>query len=288
MVNSLKRKVKLATILGTWQASFTNFKYVDKKWGENCRDEALLGVSLTGIRDHPLLGNVNDKAKKWLSDLKHVAIATNKKAAQKLGINRSSAITCIKPSGTVSLLTDTSPGAHTRQTKSGYYVRRVRISSEDPLFKLLKEKGLKHSCEVGQTPDNCNTYVLEFPCKAPKTAKTKDGQTAQEQLEYWKMLRSFWCEHNPSITVEVAEEEWLNTAAWVYDNFNDVGGLTFLPASDHVYQLAPYEDIDKETYEKLVNELPDIDFKELSIYENIDHTQGAQELACAGGSCEIR
>ena len=285
--DSLKVKVKLATLLGTWQSSLTNFKYIDKKWKENCDEERLLGVSLTGSRDHLILGKVNDKAKKWLSDLKHVSIQTNKKCAAKLEINRSAAITCVKPSGTVSLLVDASPGAHVRQTKSGYYLRRVRISSEDPLFKFLKDKGLRHSCEVGQSPENCNTFVFEFPCKAPKGAKTKNGQTAQEQLEFWKMYRSFWCEHNPSITVEVQESEWLDTAAWVYNNFNEVGGLTFMPATDHIYQLAPYEDIDKDTYDQLAKELPPIDFSELTEYEKEDATQGAQELACTGGSCEI-
>jgi len=285
---TLKVKVKLATMMGTWQSSFTNFKYISKEWRDNCDDERLLGVSLTGVRDHKILGHVNDTAKKWLSDLKHVAIAQNKKTAAKLAINRSAAITCVKPSGTVSSLVDSSPGAHVRQTRTGYYIRRVRISATDPLFRMMKDQGVQFKCEVGQSPDNCNTWVLEFPCKAPKTARTKEGETTEEQLAFWKMYRDFWCEHNPSITVTVQEHEWIYAAAWVYDNFDDVGGLTFFPASDHVYQLAPYEDVDEETYNKMVKDSIQIDFTKLSEYEKEDFTEGAKEYACTSGSCELR
>jgi len=645
--DSLKRKIKIATMLGTWQAALTNFKFGSKKWKENCDEEALLGVSLTGARDHKILGTVNDTAKKWIADLKHIAIATNKKIAPKIGINRAAAITCIKPSGclsvdslittnegilelqeigdvvgdawqdhkiyveqensaelstkfhvngesptklihmssgvvlestlnhkfrvmekgeyvwkeardiingdclpykiggyaggsyqeltkvsppycnvkeilqpekleedlayvlglyagdgsthkkgiriaghidkkeslykaseiikrffnidciiyertsgnnadlyanstfllsflrandlvknktehveiplvirkspasvikafvdglfdadgcesssgykilctvseklakqlpvvlrclgyacscklmpptksslgnrmryritivrgrdgeynksglgkyykmlddfnmknfipdiveyvedshsntadlevpnnntyiansyvshnTVSLLVDCSPGAHTRQTSTGYYIRRVRISATDPLCSLLREQGIPALPEVGQSKDNCSTFVLEFPCKAPKGAKTKYGETAKEQLEYWKMYRDFYCEHNPSITISVKEDEWLDTAAWVYKNFDNIGGLTFLPSSDHVYQLAPYEDIDREEYEKRLKDFPkNIDFSVLSKYEKEDATEGAREFACSGDKCEL-
>lgn len=285
--NSLKKKVKIATMLGTWQASFTDFKYVDKEWKKNCEEEALLGVSLTGLRDHKIMGCVNDTAKKWLSELKHVAIQTNRKVATQIGINRAAAITCIKPSGTVSSLVNASPGAHTRQTKTGYYIRRVRISATDPLFSLLASQGMNFQCEVGQTYDNCSTYVLEFPECVPKGARTKEGETANEQLEYWNMLRNFWCEHNPSITISVAEDEWLDTAAWVYRHFDEICGLTFLPTSDHVYQLAPYEDIDKDTYNAMVKSMPKIDFSQLHKFEKEDFTIGGKEYACIGGACEL-
>lgn len=285
--DTLKQKVKIAALIGTCQACFTKFNFIDNKWIENCEDERLLGVSLTGLRDHPILGNVNDEAKKWLADLKHIAIQTNKKAATKLGINHATAITCVKPSGTVSLLVDSAPGAHVRQTKTGYYIRRVRISATDPLFRLLAEQGAPFQCEVGQSPENCSSYVLEFPCKAPLLNQTRNNESAIEQLEYWKMLRTFWCEHNPSITVSVKEEEWLDTAAWVYKNFDDICGVSFLPSSDHVYQLAPYEDITKEQYEKLIKETPKINFDKLNEYELEDGTLGSKEYACTGGSCEL-
>jgi len=285
---SLKKKVKVATLLGTWQSTFTKFKFVDKEWKMNCEEERLLGVSLTGLRDHKILGSVNDTAKKWLADLKHVAIQSNKKVSSKIGINRAAAITTVKPSGTVSLLVGSSPGAHVRPTETGYYLRRVRISATDSLYELFKDAGFPMKCENGQTPDNCSTWVLEFPSQAPKGTKLKGDETAQDQLEYWKMLRNFWTEHNPSITINVCEEEWLHTAAWVYKNFDEVGGLTFLPFSDHVYPLAPYEDIDRETYEKLIKALPEISFSKLTDYENNDQTEGAKELACTGDSCEIK
>jgi len=286
--NSLKKKIKIATMMGTWQAALTNFKFVNKKWKQNCDEECLLGVSLSGLRDHKILGSVNDTAKKWLGDFKHIAVATNKKVAERLGINRAAAITTLKPSGTVSVLVDCAPGAHVRQTSTGYYIRRVRISATDPLYMMLRDQGMLMHCEVGQTPENASTWVIEFPCKAPQEARTKVGQTAQEQLEYWKMLREFYTEHNPSITISVREEEWLETAAWVYKNFDNIGGLSFLPAADYVYQLAPFEDIDKATYDKMVEEVNKIDFSKLSDYEKEDQTIGSQVLACSGDSCELR
>jgi len=285
---SLKKKIQIATLMGTWQAGFTKFKFLDKAWKINCEEEALLGVSLTGLRDHMILGNVNDRAKKWLSDLKHVAIATNKKVAERIGINQATAITCIKPSGTVSLLVDSSPGAHVRPTNTGYYIRRIRISATDPLFKLMKDAGFKAKCEVGQTPETCSTWVLEFPSKSPEGSHMMKEETAMEQLEYWKMLRSFYCEHNPSITITIDEEDWLNTAAWVYSNFDDVGGLTFLPSTDHVYQLAPFEDIDEKTYNAVFPLVPEIDFSILTTYEKEDSTTGNKELACTGDSCTLQ
>jgi ribonucleoside-diphosphate reductase alpha chain len=284
---SLKKKIKIAAMIGTWQSALTNFNFVSNEWKKNAEEERLLGVSLTGVRDHSILGTINDTAKKWLADFKHIAIASNKKIAEKLGIDEATAITAVKPSGTVSQLVDCAPGAHVRQTETGYYTRRVRISATDALFKLLKDKGVPYECEVGQIEENCNTYVLEFPMKAPKGAKTRKGQTAQEQLQFWQMYKEFWCEHNPSVTISVAKEEWLDTAAWVYKNFNCVGGLTFMPKDDYVYQLPPYEDIDKETYNLLIKTFPEIDFLELISYENEDNTEGAKELACVGDNCSI-
>lgn len=286
--DSLKRKVKIATLMGTWQAGFTDFKYIDLEWKRNAEEERLLGVSLTGTRDHPILGVVSDKTKKWLSDLKHIAIAQNKKIAQKIEINRSAAITCVKPSGTVSVLVDSAPGCHMRITKSGHYIRRIRISATDPLFKMLKAQGIPYVCEAGETPDRCSTYVLEFPAKAPKEAILKtDATTVEDQLQYWKMFKDFWCEHNPSVTIYVKEHEWLTTANWVYKNFNEIGGLTFLPDKEHIYQLPPIEDIDKETYDKMIKGFPKIDFTKLLEYEKEDQTIGARELACSGDSCAI-
>ena len=285
---TLKKKIQIATLMGTWQAGFTKFKYIDKAWKENCEEEALLGVSLTGLRDHKILGSVNDTAKKWLSDLKHVTIATNKRIAQKIGINRSAAITLVKPSGTVSLLVNCAPGAHVRPTETGYYTRRIRIAATDPLCVLMRDAGVPMKPEVGQTAENCTSWVLEFPCNAPKGARLKGQESAREQLEYWKMLRSFYCEHNPSITIYVDEDDWLDTATWVYKNFEDVGGLTFLPNTDHVYQLAPYEDIDWKTYYELNKKVPDLDFTTLSDYEKEDQTTASKELACTGDSCTLR
>ena len=283
----LKRKIKLASLIGTLQAGFTNFKYLDKKWKENCEEEALLGLSLTGVRDHKILGSVNDKAKKWLSDLKHSAISMNKKIATKIGVNQATAITCVKPSGTVSLLVNSSPGAHVRNTKTGYYIRRVRISATDPLFKMLKEQGVPYKCEVGQSPETASTFVLEFPCKVPTGAVTRELESAMEQLEFWKMYRDFWCEHNPSITIFIKQDEWLDTLAWVYKHFDDIGGLTFMPSDDSIYQLAPYEDISKEDYDKFMGLFPNIDFSVLSKYEMEDNTEGSKEYACTANGCML-
>lgn len=283
---SLKRKIKIATLMGTWQAGFTDFKFIDKDWKNNCDEEALLGVSLTGLRDHKILGSVNDTAKKWLSDLKHIAIATNKKIAQKIGINQATAITVVKPSGTVSLLVDSSAGVHVRPTNTGYYIRRVRISSNDPMYELLKSQGFQMKPEIGQTEDLCTTWVTEFAEKAPVTAKLK-GESALQQLEYWKMVRNFYTEHNPSATIYVNEDEWLEVATWVYKNFDDISGLTFLPNEDHIYQLAPFEDITVKEYEDMIKKQPIIDFSLLSQFEKEDTTKGSKELACTGDSCTI-
>lgn len=283
---SLKEKVKIATMIGTWQASFTNFKFLRPGWKINAEEERLLGVSLTGVRDHKILNHVNDTAKKWLSDLKHVAIATNKKISQKIGINRATAITLNKPSGTTSQLVNSSSGIHTRY--ANYYIRRVRISATDPLFKMLREQGVPFNYEVGQSTENCSTFVLDFPQKAPQQSVLKNDVDAIEQLNYYLMYRDFWCEHQPSATIYVKENEWLKVGSWVYDNFDKLGGITFLPSENHVYELAPYEEITKEKYEELIKKFPKIDFSKLSEYEIEDNTIGSKEYACAGGACELK
>ncbi|MEX2007920.1 MAG: ATP cone domain-containing protein [Candidatus Spechtbacterales bacterium] len=277
---SLLRKMRLATMLGTYQSSLTNFQFLSKEWKENCEEERLLGVSLTGQWDTPVV-----RDEKLLKKLRDESIKVNKKYAKKMGINPSSAITCVKPSGTVSQLTDAASGMHPRH--AAYYIRRVRISATDPLFHMLRDQKFPYQPEVGQPADSATTFVLEFPVKAPEKAITKNDLTALDQLEHWKLVKENYTEHNPSVTISVGEDEWIQTANWIYDNWDIIGGLSFLPRSDHHYQLAPYEEITKERYEEMVAKLPDVDFAEIVTYEQEDKTQGAKELACVGGVCEI-
>jgi len=278
---SLMRKMRLATMLGTYQSSLTNFKYLSKEWKKNCEEERLLGVSITGQWDNPEL--IHDA--KLLRDLRDEAVAVNKVYAKKLGISASASITAVKPSGTVSQLVDASSGMHPRHAP--YYIRRIRISSTDALFKMLRDQGIPYQPEVGQSMDNAATYVVEFPVKAPHGSVYKDDISALKQLAHWKLVKENYTEHNPSVTVSVGEDEWLAVASWVYENWDMVGGLSFLPRNDFVYQLAPYEAIDKARYEKLAERWKDIDFSKIVSYEKIDETQGAKELACVSGVCEI-
>lgn len=277
---SLIRKIRLATILGTYQSTLTDFKYLSKEWKKNCEEERLLGVSVTGQWDCPALRN-----EKTFSKLREAAIEVNKEYAKRFGINQSAAITCVKPSGTVSQLVDAASGMHPRH--SGYYIRRVRISATDSLFQMLKEQKFPYHPEVGQTIDSASTYVLEFPVKAPSNSKFRNDMDAIEQLEYWKMVKENFTEHNPSVTISVGDNEWIVAANWLYENWDILGGLSFLPREDHVYKLAPYEEIDEERYSELAAKLPEIDFSRIVIYEEDDETQGARELACASGVCEI-
>lgn len=279
---SLIRKIKLATILGTYQATLTNFPYLSKEWKKNCEEERLLGVSITGQWDSKAVRNP-----RTLQELKEVAIEVNRKYAERFGINASTCITCVKPSGTVSQLVDSASGLHPRHAK--YYIRRVRISATDPLFHLLKDQKIPYYPEVGQSVSSATTFVLEFPVKSPAGAITKNDLTALEHLEYWKMVKQNFTEHNPSVTISVGDNEWIEVADWLYKNWDILGGLSFLPRaeSDHVYPLAPYEEISKERYEEMVSRFPKIDFSELVIYEKDDMTQGAKELACVSGVCEI-
>lgn len=277
---TLLHKAKLATILGTYQSSLTNFKYISKEWTENCEQERLLGVSITGQWDCPAVRNP-----KTMQKMRDVTVKTNATYAKRFGINASTSITAVKPSGTVSQTFDCSSGMHPRHAK--YYIRRVRISATDSLFKLMKDQGVPHYPEVGQTMGEANTYVLEFPVKAPSGSVFKDDVTALDQLEYWKMVKLAYTEHNPSTTISVGEDEWISVVNWLEKNWEIVGGLSFLPRSNHVYRLAPYETIDKATYERLVDNFPKVDFSKLVIYERTDETDQKKELACVGGTCEI-
>lgn len=278
---SLIRKIRLATILGTYQSTLTNFKYLSKEWKKNCEEERLLGVSLTGQWDNPKLSH--DAG--LLMELKMVAIETNRIYAKKLGINPSTSITCVKPSGTVSQLVDSSSGMHPRH--AAFYIRRVRISATDSLFKMLQDQGVPYSAEVGQEMGSAVTYVLDFPVKAPGGSVFKDDITALEQLEHWKLVKKSFTEHNPSVTVSVGDGEWLQVASWVYENWDIIGGLSFLPRSEHVYQLAPYEEVTEKGYNELLKKWEHIDFSKIVSYEKIDETQGSKELACVSGVCEI-
>jgi len=277
---TLLEKIKLATILGTYQSSLTNFHYIDKAWAKNCEAERLLGVSITGQWDCPAV-----RSEAVLERLKTTAIATNKRYAKRFGISESTAVTCVKPSGTVSQTLNCSSGMHPRH--SPFYIRRVRISATDALFKMLADQGVPYHPEVGQEVASANTFVLEFPVKAPGKSIFKDDQTALEQLEYWKMWKEHYTEHNPSATISVGEDEWIGVAAWVYANWDLVGGLTFLPRESHAYLLPPYEAITKERYDELAKAFPEIDYAQLLVYERTDETEQAREAACAGGACEL-
>jgi len=277
---TLLRKVKLATILGTYQSTLTNFQFLSKEWKKNCEEERLLGVSITGQWDCPTVREASVLAK-----LRNEAIQTNKIYAEKMGINPSLAITCVKPSGTVSQLVDASSGLHPRHAQ--YYIRRVRINATDPLFQMLKDQKVPYFPEVGQSTSAANTYVFEFPVKAPEGAIKRNDLTAGEQLEYWKIVKNNYTEQNPSVTISVGENEWIEVANWLYENWDIIGGLSFLPRADHVYLLAPYEEITKERYEEMTEKFPAVDFSQIIIYEKEDTTEGAKEIACASGVCEI-
>ncbi|MEK9176788.1 MAG: ATP cone domain-containing protein [Patescibacteria group bacterium] len=277
---SLMDKVRIATILGTYQASLTRFPYLSPAWKKNCEEEALLGVSMTGQWDNATVRDPQVQRR-----LKEVAIETNRKYAKRFGIQPATAITCVKPSGNGSQLFDCASGMHPRHAK--YYVRRIRIEGHNPLKKLVEDEGVPCVPEVGQSKESATTWVLEFPVKAPEGAIVKGDLTADDQLEYWKMLKEHYCEHNPSVTISVASDEWLEVGNWVYRHWDLVGGLSFLPKSQHIYQLAPYEEITEERYHELAARFPTIDFSKLILYEKADMTTGAKEYACVAGICEV-
>ena len=277
---TLKRKMELATLLGTYQSTLTNFGYLSKKWKENCEEERLLGVSLTGYYDNPVIRN--DKV---LDALKAHAVETNKKYAKKFGINASTAITCVKPHGNSGQLLGVGSGMH--PWFAPYFIRRVRISHTDTLLKMARDQGVPCVPEVGQSPDTATTFVLEFPVKAPAGAIFKDEVSALDLMKEWKRLKEHFVEHNPSATIYVGPDEWISVGNFVYENWDWIGGLSFLPRSEHVYQLAPYEAITKDEYERRTKAIGKIDFSKLSQYEAQDNTTGAKEFACVSGVCEI-
>ena len=283
---SLKRKVRLATILGTIQSTLTNFRFVSAAWKKNCEEERLLGVSMTGIMDCRLTNGQSGTSalEKRLNHLKEVAIETNAEWAKTFGINVSAAITCVKPSGTVSQLVDAASGIHARHSE--YYIRTIRADKKDPLAKMMVDKGFPVEDDVMQ-PDN--NYVFSFPVKGPKYAIFRDEKNAIEQLELWLTYQRHWCEHKPSVTISVKDHEWLEVGAWVYKHFDEMSGVSFLPSVGHIYQQAPYQECDKQKYEEALKHIPqNVDWGELSDYENTDQTTGSQELACSGPSgCEI-
>jgi len=282
-VDDLERKVKLATILGTVQSSFTKFPYLRKVWQRNTEEERLLGVSLTGIMDNKLLTTRNKGLEKTLEHLREVAVHTNNDYANRLGIPQSTSITCVKPSGTVSQLVDSASGIHARHSR--YYIRTVRGDNKDPLTQFMKDQGIPNEPCVfkGDT-----TTVFSFPVKSPNKAITRDDMTAIEQLEMWLIYQRSWCEHKPSVTISVRDDEWMEVGAFVYKHFDEMSGVSFLPHSDHTYQQAPYQDCGKHDYEMLLSCMPDkIDWSKLSEYEQEDNTVAMQTMACSGDVCEI-
>ena len=276
---TLLEKVKLATILGTFQSTLDNFQFLSHEWKANTTAERLLGVSLTGIMDNKMMSNPDPK---FLEEMRDVARRTNEKYAKRLDVQVSTSITCVKPSGTVSQLVDSASGIHTRH--SDYYVRTIRMDKKDAIYAFLKEKGV-HVEDEQYRPES--TAVFSFPIKSPKGCITRNDKTALEQLELWLTYQRHWCEHKPSVTISVRDEEWLEVGAWVYKHFDEISGISFLPHSDHSYVQAPYQECTKEEYEALKKETPnDINFSEL--IEDDDNTEGAQTMACVGTSCEIQ
>ena len=282
-IEDLERKVRMATVLGTVQSSYTKFPYLRKVWKKNTEEESLLGVSLTGIMDNALMTSKNAGLNKTLEHLKNVAISTNAEFASRLDISPSTAISCVKPSGTVSQLVDSASGIHARH--SPYYIRTVRGDNKDPLTKFMIDQGIPNEPCVfkGDT-----TTVFSFPVKSPAGAITRNDMTAIEQLEMWLTYQRHWCEHKPSVTISVRDSEWMAVGAFVYEHFDEMSGVSFLPHSDHTYQQAPYQDCNKEDYELLLSSMPEkIDWSKLSEYEQEDNTVAMQTMACSGDVCEI-
>ena len=274
----LLEKVRIATILGTFQSTLDKFQFLSSDWHKNTTEERLLGVSLTGIMDSKMMASPDPK---FLEEMRDEARSTNKKYAKLLNVPESASITCVKPSGTVSQLVDSSSGIHSRH--SNYYIRTVRTDKKDALYEFLKGKGVSVEDEKAH-PDT--TAVFSFPIKAPKGCITRNDRTALEELETWLIYQRHWCEHKPSVTINVRDHEWLEVGAWVYKNFDEISGISFLPHSDHSYQQAPYQEVDKETFRQAIKETPQlIEFEEL--IETDDNTEGSQTLACVGNSCEV-
>jgi ribonucleoside-diphosphate reductase alpha chain len=282
-LDSLKEKCEVASIIGTLQATLTDFRYLRNIWKKNTEEEALLGVSMTGIMDHKVLSGAEPELlDEWLGTLRDVAVNVNKKWASKLGIEQSAAITCVKPSGTVSQLVDSASGIHPRF--SSHYIRRVRSDKKDPLAQFMETVGFPVEQDV-MTP---TSSVFSFPIEAPETSVTVSEVGAMQQLELWKAYQNHWCEHKPSITVYYTDDEFLSVSQWIWENFDLCSGISLLPVSDHVYQQAPYEKITQEQYKEALDNMPkDINWEDLRHFEAEDNTTGSQELACVGGACEI-
>lgn len=278
-LNTLLHKVEMATILGTIQATYTNFKYLRPIWKRNSEEEALLGVSLTGVMDHPVLSRETKEAEQWLTDMRAQAIVTNEQWAKKLGINQAAAITCVKPEGTVSQLTDSASGLHPRYAP--FYIRRIRADVSDPLSDFMKEQGVPWEVDV----TNPMQVVFSFPIKSPEGSVQRNSVTSIQQMTHWKMMQDKWCEHKPSVTVYYKPEEFLALGQWVWDNFDTISGVAFLPYDNGSYQQAPYEEVTEARYNELAAAMPAIDFSLFK--EEEDNTTGAQMLACSAGSCEI-
>ena len=284
-LEELKEKIRLATILGTVQSTFTRFKYLRKIWSDNCNEERLLGVSLTGQFSHPTLNGTNGMAEleKWLTELREYSVEVNKEWAAKIGIPQSAAITCVKPSGTVSQLVNCASGMH--PWHSQFYARTIRGDNKDPITSMLKDMGVKAEPDVMKPND---TTVFTFPIKAPEGSLVREDLTAIKHLELWLAYQRHWAEHKPSITVSVKESEWMAVGAWVYEHIDEMSGVSFLPYSEHTYQQAPYTTITEEQYEALVMNTPHtLDWNWLKMYETSDMTTGSQELACVAGACDI-
>ena len=291
---TLARKARLATILGTWQSTLTNFKYLRKRWKDNTEEERLLGVSMTGIFDNPIMNTRSqdfdrlgfkgfNSLEEILNSLRDICVAANLELATTLNIPQSTAITCVKPSGTVSQLVNSASGIHARH--SPYYIRTVRADKKDPLAQFMIDQGFPVEDDV-MNPNN--VYVFSFPVKSSPTAIYRDSISAVDHLSIWLTYQRHWCEHKPSVTITVKEDEWFEVAAWVYRYFDEMSGVSFLPHSDHVYKQAPYQDCNKETYEELLAKMPkNVSWLDLAKYESKDHTTGSQELACTAGGCEI-
>jgi len=281
-VNDLQRKVRLATILGTFQSTLTDFPYLRKVWQKNTEEERLLGVSITGILDCPLLNDVNDEGlSSRLDSLRELSVVTNKEFADELGIPQSAAITCVKPSGTVSQLVDSASGIHARHSE--YYIRRVRNDNKDPITQFLKDQGIPNEADVMKPHD---TTVFSFPMKAPEGCVTRDELDSFTHLKLWLTYQRHWCEHKPSVTVYVKEQDWPEVGAWVWKNFDEISGISFLPWDGGSYKQAPYEEIDAAAYDKLKAAMPaTIDWESFVEYD--DNVEGAQQLACVAGVCEI-
>ncbi len=282
-IEVLKNKVRLATILGTFQSTLTNFKYLRHVWKKNTEEERLLGVSLTGIMDSTVTATAGNKLETLLEMLRDISVQTNKELATKLQIPQSTAVTCVKPSGTVSQLTDAASGIHARHNP--YYIRTVRGDNKDPLTQFLVSEGIPAEPDV-MKPDS--TTVFSFPMKSPQGAVTRTAMTAIEQLKLWLTYQRHWCEHKPSVTISVKESEWMDVGAWVYEHFDEVSGISFLPFSEHTYQQAPYQDIDEVQYKEFLTKMPKkVDWSKLQDFEKEDTTSGGRELACTAGVCEI-